>query len=198
MSHSRWSPQEAAAARERAMSTDLVPYVLGLFEEHSALRSCALCVAQFWCDEALDAVHYRFVWSERETPEIEAGLAAGDEERDDANLPTLHSVTAPYLRAWDDNGDAISLYASYCRESCDQEMSEAEVFLPYAIFRRTAQGVAVQRAPTQRRPWLDGVRPVLDDESGDDGMDLFEEIYEAEPPQARDDGARWWESERNG
>ncbi len=194
---SAMSTKEAAAARETYLKQRVLPFVAGVFETYPALRSCVMSVAQYWCDEALDAVHYDFIWSELETPNVEAGMVVEYEERDAANLPTIGVVKTDFLREWDDNGGSISLFAAYCKEGCDQEMVKAEAHLPFAVFRREEKGVSYRIAPVQRRPWLDGVNPIWnDDDIAPD--DAFAALYESpDSPAPNEDKTRWWEVKAN-
>lgn len=168
-------PDEASAARERFLAQVLVPYAAKRFGQFAHLRSAAFCIAQFWCDEALDAVHYEWVFSELDTPDVSAGLE-DEEVGDPVNLPSGPldwgpTRYPPLLGAWDSNMSFIPLFAAFCKEDCDQEMDPSESFVPYAVFTRAADepaGVSVQVVGQMRRPWLDGVAPLWDGESDGD------------------------------
>ncbi len=62
---------------------------------------------------------------------------------------------------WDDNGAAIPLFPSFCKESCQLEMGKYEVYSPVAIIRRdgSSEGLKTHFIRKMLRPWRDGVRP---------------------------------------
>lgn len=138
-----------------------------------------MLVAQYWCDEADDAVHCDLLFSQLPTPDIAAANAASKAELDaedeeaaaaeiaahrSINLPagldqaTLECETHRYI-SWDANGESIALFAAFCREDCHQEMDPGEAYTPYAFFRRRGEQIDVEVVGTLRRPWLDGVQP---------------------------------------
>jgi hypothetical protein len=183
------TPEQAAAARERLVANALVPYVARVFERFDHLRSAAFCVAQFWCDEALDAVHYEWVFSELGTPDVPAGLE-DEEVEDPVNLPSGQldwgaNRYPPLLANWDANSSFIPLFAAFCKEDCDQEMDPSESFVPYALFTRGPAGpadVSVQVVGKMLRPWLDGVAPLWDGENdGAEDWDAFVARYTPPP-----------------
>jgi len=48
---------EAEMARRRYVRENLLPFVRGYFDKYERLQSAMLCIGQYWCDEASDAVH---------------------------------------------------------------------------------------------------------------------------------------------
>lgn len=168
MSTAKYTPSQTAALREELLRAKAEPLVLRTFDRHPRLQSAMMLVAQFWNDEADDAVHYEFIYSERETPDVGAASQAEDAEDetwDDVNFPSPMDEEAWYelrranLYDGDSNGDAICLFAAFTRENCHQNMALAEAYEPYAIFRRTPQGLTTEVVGKMLRPWLDGVRP---------------------------------------
>ncbi|MFK8001279.1 MAG: hypothetical protein AB8H86_16915 [Polyangiales bacterium] len=128
-----------------------------VFKKHKPLRSVGLLVAQYWDDEAEDAVHERFICSELETPDVDAALGRGDvhsRERDYVNLPSFKEkripphVTAPW-----DPAAAVPAFAAYCTEGGDQSSPARDNYSLAAVFSR---GGGVQLVATKRRPHLDG------------------------------------------
>ncbi|MCA9651330.1 MAG: hypothetical protein KC501_15535 [Myxococcales bacterium] len=158
------SPEQAAAGRERYLRELVLPYVRRGLARAPELRSAMLLVAQYWCDEADDAVHGTVVFSVLDEPDLDAARACGWDEPDEVNTPGRRpdepSEGVPgYIMEWDDNGEAISLFAAFCEEDCHQEMDFLEAYTPYAVFRRRGDEVVVEVVGKKQRPWLDGVMP---------------------------------------
>ena len=181
----KWNPKEAEAARQRLINEYIVPRFNEARKEYPAVRSMLLLVAQYWDDEANDAVHAKLAYSERNTPDIEAYLEAekkhcwDDEEEwqgegdppavlaDVINLPTLPAEVHEkffwgwyYPPGWPDNSDAIPAFAAFCREGAHQEMPAREAYSPYAVLRLDPSGsLVIEVIGTMHRDWLDGVKP---------------------------------------
>jgi uncharacterized protein (TIGR02996 family) len=158
------SPGEAEMARRKYLRTFLFPTVSQYFQTHERLRSAMLCVAQYWNDNASDAVHGLLILSELLEPTLE-GVAEFD-PRADRNIPNTRlkhrcgSGSALALwdidREWDQNRGAIPLWAAFAPEGGSQEYSSySEVYAPAVMFYRHG---GYEILPV-RRPQLDGVRP---------------------------------------
>lgn len=76
MTGQKYTPTEAARLRHQMIQEQIVPVIQRAFEAHPVLQSATLLVAQYWCDEANDAVHCDLVFSELETPDTAAAYAA--------------------------------------------------------------------------------------------------------------------------
>jgi uncharacterized protein (TIGR02996 family) len=159
------SPGEAEMARRRYLREHLLPVFAKYFTTYERLQSAMLCVAQYWADEADDAVHGMLIVSELPEPTLEGVGYYGEEHRDDPNLPTTHikpkygegssSEIDLYGTPWDDNSGAIPLWAAFAHEGGSQEMDPSEVYAPAVLFYRHG---GYEILP-MRRPHLDGVRP---------------------------------------
>ena len=131
------------------------------FGTHEELQSVMLCVAQYWDDEADDAVHAEFIFSKNQTPawpHICTGYE--DEDRDGAIADNSCSgcreaFSHSWMNAWSDNYSAVDGFAAYCKENSNQEMEVADAYLPYAIARKTPDGVDIEIVGKVLRPWLD-------------------------------------------
>ncbi|HEX4607821.1 MAG TPA: TIGR02996 domain-containing protein [Urbifossiella sp.] len=162
------SPGEAEMGRRQWLRTQLLPVVTRYFETYERLQCAALCVAQYWADEADDAVHAAVVVSELFEPTLQGVSWDGEEGHTDPNLPTtpiksrygggttsvigLWDSGAP----WDDNSGAIPLWAGFAPEGGSQDYGElSESYAPAAMFYRHG---GYEVLPMQR-PHLDGVRP---------------------------------------
>ncbi|MFY1825843.1 hypothetical protein ACN47A_08010 [Myxococcus fulvus] len=159
----KYTPSQTAAMREQVLKEHIEPQVRDLFARFPALRSATFLVAQYWDDEARDAVHRELTYSELETPDLAAASRAEDDDPINHPTTTWRAVFDAQWKmnrpAWHDNGDAIPLFAAFTREGCHQDMDPLEAYAPYAIFRRTGDGVSVEHVGVMLRPWLDGVRP---------------------------------------
>lgn len=163
------SPGEAEMARRQHLRTHLLPVVSRYFKTYPRLQSAMLCVAQYWADEADDAVHGILIMSELLEPTLE-GVRWSDEEEDspDPNLPTTRIKTKYGNTAssavdlyeaeahWDDNNGAIPLWAAFAPEEGNQVYEHfSEVYSPAVMFYRHGGYNILPMC----RPHLDGVRP---------------------------------------
>lgn len=160
------TPGEAEMARRDAVRGQMLPLVANYFARYERLQSAALCVAQYWADEADDAVHGVLLVSELFEPSLACN--GYDDAKKDPNLPTTH-IPAQYGDGsssvihfwgsgvhWDDNSGAIPLWAAYAPEEGHQEYAQySEVYAPAVLFYRHG---GYEFLPL-RRPQLDGVRP---------------------------------------
>ena len=170
MSLAKYTPEETAAKREFLLKQFIEPQVLRLFRKFVYLRSAVLMVGQYFDDEAYDAVHGTLIVSELETPDLKAFEAA--EFSDPVNLPHIPEnsqdwwdLVTLFTDGWDDNRDAISLFAAFTREANKDDDRFTDALSVYAHFRRAEEGIETQVVGVMHRPWLDGVRPSYD---GDD------------------------------
>jgi uncharacterized protein (TIGR02996 family) len=165
------SPGEVEVARREYIRTYLMPVVSRYFATYERLRSAMLCVAQYWADEADDAVHGRLIVSELFEPVLEG--VDEDKSHADPNLPNTYikrqygegsSSDVSLWEAgagWDDNSGAIPLWAAFAPEGGSQEYTAIrESYAPAVMFYRHAGYEILPRC----RPHLDGVRPEWDRE----------------------------------
>jgi hypothetical protein len=167
-----YTKQQAVQLRQKLMDEYVIPLVRICFRKYPQLRSATLLVAQYWDDEARDAVHSCFTFSVLDTPDLEAAAKANENWTEDSvNLPGFGRY--PYLvgnarqdlekegysNYWDDNWDAIPAFAAFCREGAHQCMSTAEAYTPYAILRRCGDDITIEIVGQMLRPWLDGMHP---------------------------------------
>lgn len=140
----------------RVLLADCQKTVRLVLKKHKPLRSVGLLVAQYWDDEAEDAVHERFICSELELPDVDAALDGSDvysRERDYVNLPSYKKRTPPYVTApWDPDA-AVPAFAAYCTEGGDQSKPARNNYSLVAVFSR---GGGMKIVGPKRRPHLDG------------------------------------------
>jgi uncharacterized protein (TIGR02996 family) len=157
------SPGETDVARRRYVRASLLPAVSRYFETHTLLRSAMLCVAQYWDDEASDAVHRELVVSELIEPTLEE--VTRYESGSDPNVPNTHiesefgdlgSLVDFGSDTWNNNHDAIPLWAAFASEGGTQNYEHlSDVYLPAVMFYRHGGYEILPMC----RPHLDGIRP---------------------------------------
>jgi hypothetical protein len=171
-----YTKEQATELREKIINSDIIPIIELYFSKYPQLQSAMLLVAQYWDDEAADAVHSEIIISVLPTPVLGVKLVTNDnyDDCDPVNLPGLPSLYEIYDTlskdfekmaseeyCWEDNGDAVPLFAAYCKEGCHQDMDYLEAYTPYAIFRRKEGEIEIEVVGEMLRPWLDGMRPDL-------------------------------------
>lgn len=126
-----------------------------------AWNSVTLAVAQYWDDEASDAVHLRCVPSSEAAPSWPLPELAGGSWRPpwwtaartaEAAVHGGCQALDPYL----DNLDLVVAFAAFCEPSCHQEMEITEAYRPYALATRGDDGVDVEIVGVVRQvEWVD-------------------------------------------
>jgi hypothetical protein len=162
------SKMETIELRSRIINYELIPKVRTVFDKYERIQSAMLLVAQYWDDDAYDAVHYRLIFSVLPTPAI--GVQLVEDENDDfdpVNLPGLpgryeidriaQTVYEYAEYSWNNNNNVVPAFAAYCKEGCHQEMADLEAYSPYAVFRRKEGSIEIEVVGEMLRPWLDGV-----------------------------------------
>lgn len=161
-----FSTEESERLRQQFIREKIVPALERRFERYPQLRSAALLVGQYYCDEAHDAVHDFWVFSVLESPDLTVPFLKGQAKTDPANLPGPESIATirwdkslPVL-PWEENWQAIPLFAAFCKESDVLGGPIMEAYSPFAIFRNTPDGVEIDFCGEMFRPWLDGLCPI--------------------------------------
>lgn len=161
-----FTEEETVLLRRKFIQQHIIPALKLRFQQYPQLRSAALFVAQYWDDEANDAVHQNTFFSVLETPDFESIAANGAWCPDPVNIPGIKRQYDLDRVAkfedwipWNDNGLAIPLFAAFCREGAHQSMAFEEAYSLFAIFRKTSSGIEVENSGEMLRPWLEGVCP---------------------------------------
>lgn len=156
---------QAAAGRAAYLQRRVLPVVSQQFAEMPVLRSAVLMVAQYYDDNADDEVHLQLVWSELDRPDTTTecaryqNLGRPGRPADPVNLPSVDALTfRDDLWPGPDDGDPVPLFAAYCVEGADQNDEDLTHWRPYAVFRRSGNGITVDTVGLLARPWLDGER----------------------------------------
>lgn len=101
MTVQKYTPIETARLREEVIRDNVVPTIQRAFDAYPVLQSATLLVAQYWCDEANDAVHCDLIFSELATPDIDAAYRARLEPYEScdgaAPSPSNWSAWLPWL-----------------------------------------------------------------------------------------------------
>jgi uncharacterized protein (TIGR02996 family) len=158
------SSGQAEMARRTYVREQLLPLVARYFTTYERLQSAMLCVAQYWADEADDAVHDTMIVSELFEPTLE-GVEWDDESGVDPNLPNTRinskygsgSAVSLYEADvnWQDNSGAIPLWAAFAPEGGSQDFGIEENYAPAVMFYRHGGYYFFP----MKRPHLDGIRP---------------------------------------
>jgi len=171
-----FSPGQTDVARREFLRTRLLPVIRGYFTKYPRLQSAMLCVAQYWSDEADDAVHGRVVVSELFEPTMEGVEAYGDDAARDPNIPNTPFKESEYHGGscislwgagvpWDENNRAVPLWAAFAPEGGHQEYGAiSEVYAPAVMFYRHGGYTILPML----RPQLDGVRSEWGGELGEE------------------------------
>ncbi|MBX2798683.1 MAG: TIGR02996 domain-containing protein [Myxococcales bacterium] len=185
---------QAATARQRFVDDVFVPLARHTFEQRPDIHSVMVGVAQYWCDEADDAVHCAVEYSTRHTPlfphlcperiwpEPEVLPPRGADFCRYCPDETVSMPNGWYSVPWDSNGGAIPTFEAYCREACHQEMGTDEAYRPFVLARR--DGIEIVGRPV--RPWIDP--PVQVDLPPPTAR--YAELHERVVADLRDDGPR--------
>ncbi len=163
-----FSPGQADAARREFVRKHLTPLASQYVRKYEHLRSAHFCVAQYWADEADDAVHAYLIVSELAEPTLVGAQSGGDEKSEsDPNVPNTRikqefgdggSAVDMYGTGipWDDNGGAIPLWAAFAPEGGSQEHEDlSEAYSPAVMFHRHGGYEILPMI----RPHLDGILP---------------------------------------
>ena len=167
------TPGQTEVARRLFIRARLLRVVRRYFDKYPLLRSAALCVAQYWNDEADDAVHACVVVSELPEPTLDGTEPYADEGTPDPNLPNTKIKESEYARGsflhlwsagvpWDDNNRAIPLWAAFTLEGGSQDSDFSANYAPAVLFYRHGGYSFLPML----RPQLDGVRSEWSDELG--------------------------------
>lgn len=168
-----YTKKQAEQLRQKIIEVVIIPIIKANFKKYPELQSAALLIAQYWCDEARDAVHDNLIYSVLDTPNFEAWTNALKYSAEDSvNLPKLskHGTlkdkiwyipkTEGRQYYWSENHDAIPAFAAFCKEGSHQCMATYEAYTPYCVFRRLSNDIEIEVIGKMLRPWLDGMKPV--------------------------------------
>lgn len=171
----KYTKREAEIRRGEMLSV-VSNEVQRVFNNFPELKTCYMYVAQYWNDEANDAVHVKILYS------VDVDVDPLDLLRYfDAEYDKVHGTALPYhysyspgddanpcysldYGTWDANGEAISLFSAFCKERGSQDDPVQESYVPYAHFWRISDSsLGKQVVGEMLRPWLDGINAEYDE-----------------------------------
>lgn len=163
---------------------ELKPWLKKHFKQNGEDQSVLLAVAQYWADEADDAVHLTALASKSRVPDFFA-----NEWNEEGATGDTRGVDWSNRPRWDDNGMSIRAFQAYCGELGSQELPSSSQAEPFLLAQRGEKGPHVTWLGRMQRPWLDlphtGLPGFLgEDDSGDvdrEPLDLVLPAQKLEP-----------------
>jgi hypothetical protein len=145
--------------RLRWLHDDFEAWLRRYFAAYPSRQSLLLGVAQYWSDEADDAVHETMVVSNRAIPDWPGRDRYGEDEPgtadDDQSISTWQLREELGQLNWDDNNGAVRPFQGLCGELGSQELPPAEQDYPIVLAQRDGAGVKLTFIGEVIRPWLD-------------------------------------------
>ncbi len=150
---------------------ELKPWLTQHFKENGEDQSVLFAVAQYWADEADDAVHLTALASKSRVPDFFAS-----EWNEEDRTSDTRGVDWSNRPSWDDNGMSIRAFQAYCGELGSQELPSSAQAEPFLLAQRGEKGPQVTWLGRMQRPWLDlphtGLPGFLgEDDAGDGDFD---------------------------
>lgn len=149
---------DVAALRAGALAR-FKTHALALFAANPGLQSLVLGVAQFWADEADDAVHEELVAFPTREPWWPHACGGDDGPGDGARCSRCSdgNVEGELYRGFlHSNASAVFGWSAFCAEHVANQDGDASQFDPVAIARRGPEDtVALELCFELVRPWLD-------------------------------------------
>ncbi len=150
------------------------PWLNEHFKRQPKDESVLLAVAQYWADEANDAVHLTTLASSKPVPDF-----FHNDWGDEPSAEGTHGVDWEHSPEWDDNGLSIRCFQAYCGELGSQELPSSAQSEPFAIARRTPSGAQLTWLGRCQRAWLDLPNAGLPGFMGEEDDDLD---FDERPP----------------
>lgn len=142
-------PKSPSVERLTWLRDELEPWLKKHFKDHPEHQSVLAAVAQYWADEADDAVHLTLLASKSAVPDF-----FSSEWDEDAKGDTV-GVGWSNRPSWDDNGLSIRSFQGLCGEGGSQELPSGDQAEPFLLAQRDAKGHRITWLGRSQRPWLD-------------------------------------------
>lgn len=193
MAGQRFSAERCAELRKQYLDGVMSVYMQRLFKDNLQIQCVGLAVAQYWDDEANDAVHLRKYPCEHAELDLEALFAWNERNYDQLNLDDPHPhmpsnptfdtwdwerktfgdgwYRDPVINNWNDNYDAISLFGGFVAEEGSQEWDDKHNYSLFCVYRKDVHGDITWEYTTEmHRPYVDGCWPswASDEDGGTD------------------------------
>lgn len=147
------------------LQDELEPWLAKHFKANPDHQSVLAAVAQYWADEADDAVHLTLLASKSAVPDF-----FSSEWDEDATGDTV-GVNWSNRPSWDDNGLSIRSFQGLCGEGGSQELPSSDQAEPFLLAQRQAKGHRITWLGRSQRPWLDLPNTALPGFLGEDDGD---------------------------
>lgn len=183
----KYTPEQAEGLRSAIIAEHITPVIKEVFDKHPKIQAAILSFAQYWSDEANDAVYPSITFALEKNPDYKAhinklnqsyfyenyGWQESCKWSDLVEGPAGFEVLgvkderldfrAPHWKPWPGNNDAISAFAPYCLENIYGPGTYSYDEAPYCLFRREEkQALSIEVVGEMIRPWLDGVMPEME------------------------------------
>ncbi|MGC4117889.1 MAG: hypothetical protein QM765_25750 [Myxococcales bacterium] len=184
-----WDSRDTIAQVHAKVMRNFARFAEHIFARHADVQSVMVTVAQYYNDEADDAIHDHVVTSHRRTPMWPHVCVHDNPAWDDLSFDQtagdygnccsqFYEVGLPDYFPFPQRGAVESAFGPYCSKE-----RHDSAFVPYAVARRTETGAVVEvvrvlHRPAEQLPDPDDpvVEPRLLDERG---AELFREACEA-------------------
>lgn len=135
------------------LQDELEPWLDRHFKKNPEHQSVLAAVAQYWADEADDAVHLTLLASKSAVPDF---FSSEWEEGPfgDAKGDTV-GVSWSNRPRWDDNGLSIRSFQGLCGEGGSQELPSSDQAEPFLLAQREGKRHRSTWLGRSHRPWLD-------------------------------------------
>lgn len=184
--------ETSAELRANYLRDGFSPVARQIFDSYEDVQSVVLAIAQFYADEAEDAVHLEIIPCVVPNPEWPSCLDNNpfvlfDEGWHVDFSKGIYEMQREYPQL-DANTDAIIAFASCCHEISSQEDPVDVTSRPYAVARPEANGtVAVEVVGSVVRPDWEDIFELIDSDDGtnDPRRSLIDAAYQqvSEPVQ---------------
>ncbi len=171
----KYGPKQCAQLRRKTLNDWVLPKVREVFENNQNYGFAVMLLAQYWGGGAEDAVHCQLLFCNHNFKETIPFPIVQDQPYDigpELSFPALlrgNTVQAPnysygYYRPenWDADGEAVSLFAAFCKSNAHLNMPIELSYAPYATFSVDGRGIHCQQVGRMLRPELDGLRPLAE------------------------------------
>lgn len=140
-----YSPDDLKKFRDDYINNHFLKSAKNIFNDHEDVNSIVLCLAQYWDDEASDAVHAKLIpssftssfssWEDLFDPKKNIVLKSKKLEITKSYISKYspfftEKYELPYL---DNDETMIQAFGSFCKEGSSQEDDHFDCFTPYAI-----------------------------------------------------------------
>lgn len=167
--HDKISMDDIAGTKKHVVEEWFLPVARLLLKEYPTIHCVVVSLAQYWNDEANDAVHVSFIPSSVPFEFWEELFSSKNkfysEDSENFSLPKSDGSTG-YVSFYSLSRRAIgfnpqlsndetfiSIFERYCKEGCGQDMRTQESYQPYLIVSRNGDDIKVRDLGDLVRIW---------------------------------------------